>query len=150
MVPFHVYMVELDFANQRHKAVSCDGLDANRAMLHNQVRRTSCLSHQIGSETSDLQKMRSIEEQAHEDSTESAGDGDCKEPCEEEEADSLEIDGLQGAVAEADTHSSTSDAHRGRDGKRILGEDEHGDGGTHFHRASSTRRMVCDLVTHDC
>ena len=83
-----------------------------------------------------LCKVRSIEEQAHEYSSESAGDGDGGDPCEEEEADPVEVNCLQGAVVEADTDGSASDAHRGRDGKRVLGEDEDGDGGAHLHRAT--------------
>jgi hypothetical protein len=82
----------------------------------------------------------SIEEQTHEYSSESAGDGDGSDPCEDEKADSLEVDCLQGAVAEADTDGSASDAHRGRDGKRELREDEDGDGGAHLHRATWKKR----------
>ena len=84
--------------------------------------------------------MRSIEDQGHDYSSESAGDGDGEEPSEEEKADSLEVDCLQGAVAEANTNGSASDAHGGRDGKRVLREDEDGEGGAHLHRGTWERR----------
>ena len=61
-----------------------------------------------------------IEYNTHEYSSDSASDGDCGDPGEEEKANTLEVDGLQGAVAEADTDGSAGDAHRGRDGKLIL------------------------------
>jgi hypothetical protein len=98
----------------------------------------------IGSET--LFRQRSIEDQAHEYSSESAGDGDGSDPCEEEEADSLEVDCLQGAVAEADTDGSANDAHRGRDGKRELREDEDGNGGAHLHRATWKKKKKARLA----
>ena len=85
-------------------------------------------------------KVRRVENQAHETSSESAGDGDGEDPCEEEEADSLEVDCLVGAVAEADTDGSASDAHGGRDGKRVLREDEDSDGGAHLHRGTWKKR----------
>lgn len=87
-------------------------------------------------------EVRSIEEQAHEHSSESAGDGDGGDPGDGEEADSLEVDCLQGAVAEADTDGSASDAHGGRDGKRVLREDEDGDGGAHLHRGTWKKKSA--------
>ena len=92
-------------------------------------------------------EVRSIKDQAHEYSSESAGHGDSGDPCEEEEANSLKVDSLQGAVAEANTDGSASDAHRGRDGKRVLREDEDGEGGAHLHRGTwrkeQSQRMPC-------
>ena len=64
--------------------------------------------------------MRSIEDHAHEDSSESAGDGDGEDPGEDQQADSLPVDCLQGAVAKTNTDGSPGDAHRGRDGEREL------------------------------
>jgi hypothetical protein len=80
--------------------------------------------------------VRGVEEQTHEDTAEGAGDGDGHDPGQGEEADSLEVDGLEGAVAEADADGGARDAHGRRHGEGVLGEDEDGDGGAHFHGAS--------------
>ena len=83
-----------------------------------------------------LDKVRSVEDNAHEYSSEGAGNRDGEDPREDKEADSLPVDSLQGAVAETNTDSGTSDAHGGRHWKRELREDEDRDGSAHLHRAT--------------
>ena len=77
--------------------------------------------------------MGSIKDQAHDDPSEGTSDGDGSDPGEEEEADPLEVDRLEGAVAEPDADGGAGDAHGGRDGQGELGEEEDGDGGAHLH-----------------
>ena len=96
-----------------------------------------------------LLEVRSIEEETHENSAEGTGDWDGHDPGEEKETDSLEVDSLQGTVAETDTNSGTSDTHRGGDWEGVLREDEDGDSGAHLHRGTSARGVVGDLVPHD-
>jgi hypothetical protein len=93
--------------------------------------------------------MRSIEEETHEHTGQSSGNRDSHDPGEQEETDSVEVDGLEGTVAESDTDGGTGDTHGGGDGERVLGEDEDGESGTHLHGTTSTGRVVGDLVTHD-
>jgi hypothetical protein len=94
--------------------------------------------------------VRGVENKAHKHTSKSTRNWDGDDPCEDKEANSLPVDGLDGTVAETDTDGSTSDAHGGGDGKGELGEDEDGDGGTHLHRATSAWGVVRDLVTHNC
>lgn len=61
----------------------------------------------------------------------------------------MPVDGLEGTVAETDTDGGASDAHTRRDRELVLGEDEDSDSGTHLHGATTRRRVVSDLVTHD-
>lgn len=89
--------------------------------------------------------MRRVEDQRHEDTANGSGDGDGHDPGEDEETDTLEVDGLEGAVAQADTDGGARDAHGGRDGEGVLREDEHGDGGAHLHGRATRRRVVSDL-----
>ena len=77
--------------------------------------------------------MRSIKSQGHEASADETGNGNSHDPGEEQEAESLPVDGLEGTVAETNTNSCAGDAHGSRDGESILREDEDGDGGTHLH-----------------
>lgn len=93
---------------------------------------------------------RSIEEQSHEDTTDEAGDGDSHNPREEQQADTLPVDSLEGSVAETDSDSRASDAHGSGHWQLVLGEDEDGDGGTHLHGGTTGGRVVGDLVAHDC
>lgn len=93
--------------------------------------------------------MRRVEEETHEDAAQRAGDGDGGNPGDDEQADTLEVDGLERAVAEADTDGGAGDAHGCGHGKRELREDQDGDGGAHLHRAATAGGVVCDLVTHD-
>jgi hypothetical protein len=110
--------------------------------------------------------VRSVEDNAHGQTTNSTGDRDGHDPGEDEETNSLPVDSLDGSVAETDTNGSTSDAHGSRDRERVLREDQDGESGTHLHRATcdelasvgqveeqvehtSARRVVGDLVTHD-
>ena len=95
-------------------------------------------------------EVRGVEEDAHEDTAEGAGNGDGHDPGDQQEGDSLEVDGLEGAVAETDADGGTGDAHGGGDGEGVLREDQDGDGGTHLHGATTARRVVGDLVAHDC
>jgi len=93
--------------------------------------------------------VRSVKEQAHNDTSKSTGDWNSHDPGEDEETDSLPVDGLEGTVAETNTNCGSSDTHRCGDWEGILGEDEDGNSGTHLHGATSRWGMVCDLVTHD-
>ena len=94
--------------------------------------------------------MGGVEEDAHNDAAERSGNGDRGDPRDDEQRDPLPVDGLEGAVAEANADGGARDAHRGRDGERELREDEHGDGGAHLHGAATTGGVVGDLVAHDC
>lgn len=93
--------------------------------------------------------MRGVEDNGARDTTDGSGNGDGHDPGEDEETDSLPVDGLEGAVAETNTDGGSGDAHGGGDGERVLREDEDGESGTHLHGATSAGRVVCDLVTHD-
>ena len=97
-----------------------------------------------------LCKVGSVEEERHRHASNCASDGNGHDPCRHEEADTLPVDSLQGAVAEADTDGGSGDAHGGRDREGELREDEDGDGGAHFHAAAARGRVVGDLVAHDC
>lgn len=94
-------------------------------------------------------KVRGVEGKTHKAATDETSDGDGHDPGEDQEEDSLPVDGAQAAVAETDTNGGTSDAHGGRDGKLVLGEDEDGDGGTHLHGGATAGGVVGDLVTHN-
>ena len=80
-----------------------------------------------------LREVRGVEDQAHEHTSEGAGDGDGSDPREQKEADTLEVDGFHGAVAEPDADCGASYAHGRGHGERVLREDEHSDGGAHLH-----------------
>jgi hypothetical protein len=60
-----------------------------------------------------LGKVRSVEDDAHGQTTDGTGDGDGHDPGEDEETDSLPVDGLDGAVAETDPDGGAGDAHGG-------------------------------------
>jgi hypothetical protein len=81
-------------------------------------------------------KVGRVEDDAHGYTADGAGNGDGHDPGEDEETDSLPVDGFDSAVAKTDTNGGASDAHGGRDGERVLREDEHGERGTHFHGAT--------------
>lgn len=83
-----------------------------------------------------LTEVGSVEDDSHGQTTDGTGDGDGHDPGEDEETDSLPVDGLDGAVAETDTDGGTSDAHGGRDGERVLREDQDGESSTHLHGAT--------------
>ena len=93
--------------------------------------------------------MRSVEDDAHGETTDSTGDRNSHDPGEDEETNSLPVDGLDGSIAETDANSGTSDAHGGRDGERVLRKDQDGKSSAHLHGATSTGGVVGDLVTHD-
>jgi hypothetical protein len=97
-----------------------------------------------------LAEVRCIKEETHQNTAESAGNRNGHNPGSNKQTNTLPVDSLVGAVAETNADGSTSDAHRGRDGERVLREDEHRDGGAHFHAAAARRRVVRDLVAHDC
>nr|POF07166.1 hypothetical protein CFP56_31790 [Quercus suber] len=84
-------------------------------------------------------EVRGVEEDAHEHAAEGAGDGDGHDPGESQKPDTLEVDGFEGAVAQPDADGGAGDAHGGRDGQGVLGEDEHRDGGAHLHGAPAGR-----------
>lgn len=97
----------------------------------------------------DKLKVRSVEHKTHQAATDETGDRDGEEPRDDEQANTLPVDSLKGAVAETDTDSGASNAHGGRDGEGVLREDEDGDGGAHLHGGATAGRVVGDLVTHD-
>lgn len=55
--------------------------------------------------------MGRVQEKTHNHTTKSAGDGDGGNPGDNQKPNSLEVDGLDGSVAESDTDSGTSNAH---------------------------------------
>ena len=94
--------------------------------------------------------MRRINEQSHQATTDGSGNGDSHDPSQEQEANTLEVDGLEGTIAQTDTDGRASDAHGCGDGQGVLGEHEDGDGGAEFHRGATAGGVVGDFVTHDC
>lgn len=94
-------------------------------------------------------KVRSVEQNAHQAATNETGNGNGHEPRENQEEDTLPVDGLESAVAQTDTDGGTGDAHGGGDGKRVLGEDEDGNGSAQLHGGTTAGRVVGDLVAHD-
>lgn len=96
-----------------------------------------------------LSEMGSVEGESHQAATDKAGNGDGHQPRKTQEADTLPVDGLVGAVAQTDADGGAGDAHGGRDGEGVLGEDENGDGGAHLHGRTTAGRVVGDLVAHD-
>jgi hypothetical protein len=77
--------------------------------------------------------MRSIEDDSHGKTTNGTSNGNCHDPREDQETNSLPVDSLVGAVAETNTDRGAGNAHRGGHRKGILREDEDGKRGTHFH-----------------
>jgi hypothetical protein len=80
--------------------------------------------------------VRSVEDDSHGDTTDGTGDGDGHDPGEDKQTNTLPVNSLDGTVAETDTNSSTSDAHGGGNGERVLREDQDGKSSTHLHRAT--------------
>jgi hypothetical protein len=97
-----------------------------------------------------LLEVRGVESKSHEASTDKTGDGDGHDPREDEQENSLPVNSLEAAVAKTDTDGGTGDTHGGRDRELVLGEDKNGDSGTHLHGGTTRRRVVGDLVTHNC
>jgi hypothetical protein len=93
--------------------------------------------------------VRSVDSQAHKTASNETGNGDGHDPREEQEEESLPVNGPEGAVAETNADSRASDAHRGRDGERVLREDENGNSSTHLHGRTTAGRVVGELVTHN-
>jgi hypothetical protein len=89
--------------------------------------------------------MGSVEDDGHGNTTDGSSDGDGHDPREDEETDSLPVDGLDGAIAETDTDGGTGDAHGGGDGEGVLRKDEDGKRGTHFHGAT-WRELACATI----
>lgn len=86
-----------------------------------------------------LREVRSIKEQSHEATRKSTSNRDSHDPGEYQKTNTLPIDSLGGAIAEADTDGGTGDTHGRRDGKGELREEEDSDGGTHFHGRTTAR-----------
>lgn len=93
--------------------------------------------------------MRSVDEQAHQATSKGTSDGNGHDPGQQQQTHPLEVDGLEGTVAQTDADSGAGDAHRRRDGEGVLREDQDGDGGAQFHRATAAGGVVGDLVAHD-
>ena len=102
---------------------------------------TTLISHHL--------KVRRIKNQTHQASSNGTGNRNSHDPSKEQQTHTLEVDGLEGSVAEADTNCGSGDTHGGGDGERVLGEDEDGDGGAHLHGRTTAGGVVGDLVTHD-
>lgn len=94
-------------------------------------------------------EMRCVKEETHEDAAQRAGDGDSHDPGHDEQADTLEVDSLERAIAQADSNGGAGDAHRCGDGEGELREDQDGDGSAHLHGATTAGGVICDLVAHD-
>ena len=58
-------------------------------------------------------EVRSVEDDAHGQTTDGTSDGDGHDPGEDEETNSLPVDSLDCSVAKTDTNGGTSDAHGG-------------------------------------
>lgn len=95
-------------------------------------------------------KVRGVEHDAHKHTSEGPSDGNGHDPGEDEETDSLPVNGLESAVAETDTDGGASDTHGSRDRERELREYKDGDSRTHLHGRATARGVVGDLVAHDC
>jgi hypothetical protein len=80
--------------------------------------------------------VRSVKDDTHGETTDGTSDRDGHDPGKDEETNSLPVNGLDGTVAETDTDGGTSDAHGGRDGERVLREDQDSESSTHFHGAT--------------
>lgn len=93
--------------------------------------------------------MRSIEEQTHQATGQSSGNGNGHDPSKQQKSDTLEVDCPEGTIAETHANGGTGDTHGGRDGEGVLREDKDGNGSTHFHGGTTAGRVVGDLVTHD-
>jgi hypothetical protein len=96
-----------------------------------------------------LLEVRGVESKTHKTSTDKTGDGNGHDPGEDEEENSLPVDGLDAAVAETDTDGGTSDAHRGRHGELVLREDKDSDSSAHLHGGTTAGRVIGDLVAHN-
>ena len=95
-------------------------------------------------------EVRGIKHQTHQYTPKRSSNRNSSNPRKKQEANSLEINSLQRAIAETDTDGGAGDAHGCRDGKGELREDEDGDSGAHFHGAASAGGVVSDFVAHDC
>lgn len=93
----------------------------------------------LKSHLSHLAEVRCVDEETHEHTAKSTCDRNRHDPGSDEQANTLPVDSLVGAVAETDADGGTGDAHRGRDGEGELREDQDGDRGAHFHAAAAGR-----------
>ena len=107
------------------------------------------VSNNFKTHASHLAEVRSIEEETHKHTAEGTSDRDRHDPGGDEQADTLPVDSLVSAVAEADADGSTGDAHGGRNGEGELRENQDSDSCAHFHAAAARWGVVGDLVTHD-
>ncbi|KAJ6015964.1 hypothetical protein N7540_010555 [Penicillium herquei] len=89
-------------------------------------------------------EVRGINEKTHQTFTNSASNGDGHNPGEQQEAETLEINSLQGTVAE-----TAADGGTDGDGEGVLGEDEDGEGGAYLYGGATARRVVGNLVPYD-
>lgn len=58
-------------------------------------------------------EVRRIQEQPHQTTTKRTRDGNSHDPRQEQETNTLEVDSLEGTVAEADADGGASDTHGG-------------------------------------
>lgn len=65
-------------------------------------------------------EMRSVEQDAHEDTGKCAGNWNSHNPGENKETNSLPVDSLESTVAKTDTNSGSGDTHGSGDWKRVL------------------------------
>jgi len=93
--------------------------------------------------------MRSVDSQAHETATNQPGNRNRHDPRKEQQTNSLPVDGLEGTVAETNTHRGARDAHGRRHGQGVLRKDENGDGGAQLHGRATAGRVVREFVAHD-
>lgn len=80
------------------------------------------------------QEVGGINEKTHETAAEGASNRDSHDPGEQQETNTLPVDSAQLSVAKTDTDGGTGDTHGGRDGKRVLGEDQNSDSSAKLHR----------------
>ena len=94
-------------------------------------------------------KVRSIEEETHNHPRQGPSNRDSQDPRQQQQANTLKVDGLDGAIAQSHPDGGARDTHGGRHGQRELRKDKHGDGRAHLHGAAPAGRVVRDLVAHD-
>lgn len=123
--------------------IKCKGYQLYEIIMTTTTAKRLLVTHQC-------LKVGSIEEQTHQTSTESASDRDSHDPRKQQKTNTLEVNSLEGSVAETDANGGTSDTHRGRDREGVLREYKDSDGSTHFHGGTTAGGVIGDLVTHDC
>jgi hypothetical protein len=56
-------------------------------------------------------EVRSVEQDAHKHTSNGTSNRDCHDPGDDQEADSLPVDGIEGSIAKTNTDGGAGDAH---------------------------------------